>query len=218
MGRTQSVTYKPGWLPPQLQLPALGPLPGVVKSLDSGMIPGLTSLFHHLAAKIYLSFRIFSYKMRLIIIAPPPSPPAVTWEWVHVGKITARSWILKNHHGYYYWFNFSAAHFSYLWKGTHTDCPSSCPQASARQQPQKLCKHTALLSTTLISENLSPRTMGGSLRKPLPHSRYFIKQAAVKFLVCVCSGQTKAEPWRASYKQAFHAGQASKCLWLFSQK
>lgn len=87
MGRTQSLTHKPGWLQPRLQLLALGPLPGVVKSLDSGMIPGLTSLFHHLAAKIYLSF---SCKMRLIIIAAP-SPPAVTWEWVHVSKITAWS-------------------------------------------------------------------------------------------------------------------------------
>lgn len=28
---------------------------------------------------------------------------------------------------------------------------------------QMLCKHIALLSTTLISKNLSPTTMGGSL-------------------------------------------------------
>lgn len=70
--------------------PPLGPLPGVVKSLESGMIPGLESLFHHLAAKICRGFRVFICKMRAIITAPT-HPVAATQEWVNACKTISRS-------------------------------------------------------------------------------------------------------------------------------
>lgn len=58
-GGTQRSETKLAGCRPWLHLSAPGPLPVVVKSLESGITTGLASLLHHLAAKLCLSFRVF---------------------------------------------------------------------------------------------------------------------------------------------------------------